>query len=265
MEGEKQTDERPDADTMVIPAFHRSIVPSFQDVPKANNFYFHGCDTRRDSDPACLKATARAHGWGSPHPAMYMYIYTYLFVCLYAYVCIFICGTQPPPALSPLSSSLPIKPLPIFRFPFPVSRFPLPISPSGPYSVPLLRTPTPQHPSAISVWSWSPGALNSQLIQRFIEWQCCSEYNHSSSSRDSLHSSRSSHSPYPTRSYDYPAPSASLSRALLAPLQLGSTLAQVTVSLRLNLLPTTRHFFPFVIRSTLPDPYGASRFTPLVW
>lgn len=54
-EGEKQTDERSD------PALERALTTNAVSVgafhfqrSSMNHFYFHGCETRRDSDPACL-------------------------------------------------------------------------------------------------------------------------------------------------------------------------------------------------------------------
>ena len=135
---------------------------------------------------------------------MYVSIHTYLYGYIYLYV-----------ARIPFQFLLPLTPrLVVTYYLLPITRYLLPIT-----HYPFRRRP--KRPSSSSaVVSAGPGALNPQLTQRFIEWQHCSDYNHSS--RESL---------YPTRSYDYPAPPASLSRSLLAPLQLGSNLAQVTVSL----------------------------------
>ena len=170
---------------------------------------------RRPSGRLWINTTARAHGWTSGFSTPRPY-YVYIHIYIYIYTYIFICSTYPIPV--PFSLLAP-HPLPITYYLLPVNCYPLPIT-----HYPL---PRPKRPSSSpSVVSAGPGALNSQLIQRFIEWQHCSEYNHSS--RESLHSS---YSLYPTRSYDYPAPPASLSRSFLASLQLGSTLAQVTVSI----------------------------------
>ena len=113
----------------------------------------------------------------------------------------------------------------------------------------------PARPYSVLLSPFNIGALDPQLlVQRFTGWQRCSrEPNHRS--RESYHLS---HSLNPRRSYDYPTPPASLSRSFLALLQLGSTLAQVSVSIRLKLLPTTHYFFLFPVRCILP--YGASRF-----
>lgn len=183
---------------------------------------------------------ARLDGWVL-HATPLLCIYTYIRIYLWA-------APIPFQFLLPLTPQLHTSRLVVTYYLLPITRYPLSIT-----HHPLRRPKRPSFSS--SVVSAGPGALNPQLIQRFIEWQHCSDYNHSS--RESIHSS---HSLYPTRSYDYPAPPASLSRSLLALLQLGSTLAQVTVSLRLTHLPTTRHFFLFVIQS-----HGPSRFTPLVW